>query len=87
MKRLYIHPKKNEFMAIEHPLKTKNLDLPEALKLNNSDIKRVDQTKALGVIVDEKLNWEEQFKRTEDKASGGLAALKIEKYHSTVLTV
>ena len=57
-------------------LKTRNLDLPEMLKLNNSDIKRVDKTKSLGVIVDEKLNWDEHFKPTKGKMSGGLAALK-----------
>ena len=68
-----------------NPKKTEFTDLPEVLKLYNSDIKRVDKTKSLGVIVDEKVNWEEQFKRTKDKMSGSLAALKtIEKYHSTV---
>ena len=63
-------------MVIGNPLKTKNLDLPEVLKLNNSDIKRFDMTKSLGVIVDEKLSWDEQFKRTKGKMSGGLTALK-----------
>ena len=63
-------------MIIGHPLKTKNLELPEVLKLNNSDIKRVNKTKSLGVIVDEKLNWDDKFKRTKGKVSGGLAALK-----------
>ena len=82
------NPKKTEFMIIGHPLKTKNIDLPEMLKLNNSDIKRVDKTKSLGVIVDEKLNWDEQFKRTKGKMSGGLAALKkFEKCRSTIPTL
>ena len=63
-------------MAIGHPLETKNLDLPEVLKLNNCDIKRVDMAKSLGVIIDEKLNWDEQFTRTKGKMIGGLAALK-----------
>ena len=63
-------------MVIGHPLKTKFLDLPEVLKLNSSDIKRVDKTKSLGGIADEKVNWEEQFMRTIDKMSGGLGALK-----------
>ena len=74
--KLSPNPKKTEFMIIGHPLKTKNLELPEVLKLNNSDIKRVNTTKSLGVIVDEKLNWDEQFKRIKGKMSGGLAALK-----------
>ena len=74
--KLSPNPKKTEFMVIGHPLKTKNLDLPEVLKLDNSDIKRVEKVKSLGVIVDEKLNWEEQFQRTKGKMSRGLAALK-----------
>ena len=43
-------------MIMGHPLKTKNLDLPELLKLNNCDVKRMDKAKSLGVIIDEKLN-------------------------------
>ena len=74
--KLSPNPKKTEFMVIGHPLKTRTLDLPEMLKLSNSDIKRVDKTKSLGVVVDEKLNWDEQFKRTKGKMSGVLAALK-----------
>ena len=56
--KLSPNPKKTEFMIIRHPLKAKNLELPDVLKLNNSDIKRVDKTKSLGVIVDEKLSWD-----------------------------
>ena len=59
-----------------HPLKTKNLDLPEVLKLNNCDVKKVDKAKSLWVIIYEKLNWEEQFRCTKGKISRGLAALK-----------
>ena len=36
----------------------------------------MDKAKSLGVIIDEKLNWEEQFRQTKGKMSGGLAALK-----------
>ena len=42
-------------MIMGHPIKTKNFDLPEVLKLTNCDIERVDKTKSLGVIIDEKL--------------------------------
>ena len=54
--KLNPNPKKTEFIIMGHPLKTKNLDLPEVLKLNNCDIKRVDTAKSLRVIIDEKLN-------------------------------
>ena len=69
------NPKKTVFMIIGHPLKTKNLELPEVLKLN-SDMKRVNETKSLGVIFDEQLSWDKQLQRTTGKISGGLAALK-----------
>ena len=70
------NPKKTEFMIVGHPLKAKKFDLPEVLKVNNCDIKRVDKGKSLGVIIDDKLNWDEQFRHTKSKMSGGLAALK-----------
>ena len=63
-------------MIIGHPLKTKNLDLPEVLKLNNFDIERVNKTNPLGVITDEKQAWEEHLMRTKGKMSGSLGALK-----------
>ena len=74
--KLSSNPQKTEFMIMGHPLKTKNLDLPEVLKLNYCDVKRMEKAKSLGVIIDEKLNFEEQFRRTKRKISGGLAALK-----------
>ena len=42
-------------LIVIHLLKTKTLDLPEVLKLNNCDLKGVDKAKSLGVIIDEKL--------------------------------
>ena len=78
----------HEFMIMGQPLKDKNLDLPEVRKLNNCDIKRVEKSKSLGVIIDEKLNWDEQFRRTTSKMSGGLAELKkVQKCHSKIPTV
>ena len=88
VKKLSPNPNKTEFMIIGHPLKTKNLELPEVLKLNNSDIKRVNKTKSLGVIVDEKLTWNEQFKRTKGKMVWRpCSPKKIEKCRSTITTV
>ena len=50
-------------MIIGHPLSTRKLELPETLELNSSDIKRVEKTKYLEIIIDVNLNWDEQFKR------------------------
>ena len=61
--KLSPYPQKTEFMIIGHPRSTGKLALPETLELNGSEIKRVEKTKYLGIIIDENLNWGEQFKR------------------------
>ena len=74
--KLSPNPKKTEFMVIGHSLKTKNLNIPQTLRLNGSDIKKVDQAKSLGIIIDENLTWDGQYKRVKGKMSAGLSALK-----------
>ena len=44
------NPKKTEYMLIGHPRKVNKMDVSEPLILNNSEIKRVKQTKS-------DLNW------------------------------
>ena len=51
-------------------------DLPEVLTLYGSDIKKVGQAKSLGIIIDESLTWDEQYRRVKGKMSAGLSALK-----------
>ena len=63
-------------MIIGHPRRINKVEVNETLRLNDSDIKRVKKTKSLGVIVDEGLNWEEQFKTVRGKVRGGLTSLK-----------
>ena len=63
-------------MVIGHSLKTKNLNTPQTLTLDGSDIKKVDQAKSLGIIIDKNLTWDEQYKRVKGKMSAGLSALK-----------
>ena len=74
--KLSPNPQKTEFMIIKHPLKAKHPSLPESLVLNNHNIKKIRQTKSLGLIVDENLSWEAQFNRTMDKINSGIWALK-----------
>ena len=44
--------------------------------LDGSDITKVDQVKSLGIIIDENLTWDEQYKRIKGNMSVGLSALK-----------
>ena len=60
--KLSPNPQKTEFMIMGHSLSTRKPELPEALELNSSEIKRVEKTKYLGIIIDENLDWDEQFK-------------------------
>ena len=59
-------------MIIGHPRKINKIEVHEPLTLNDSDIKRVTNTKLLGIIVDEGLNWERQYKTVHNKCRGGL---------------
>ena len=74
--KLSPNPSKTEYLIIGHPRKTKDVNIPNGLKLNDSEIKRVSKTKSLGVMVDENLKWDEQFKTVKNKICGGLASLK-----------
>ncbi len=74
--KLSANPTKTEYMIIGHPRRTNKLAVPEVLNLNDSEIKRVVKAKSLGVIVDQGLNWDEQFNKVKGKVSGGLKSLK-----------
>ena len=44
--------------------------------LGKNEINRVNKTKYLGVTVDDKLNWGDQFRSVKGKIASGLASLK-----------
>ena len=75
--KLSANPKKTEYMIIGHPRKINKIEVHEPLRLNDSDIKqRVTNTKSLGIIVDEGLNWKRQYKTVHNKSRGGLQSLR-----------
>ena len=74
--KLSPNPAKTEYMTIGHPRRIKQPVISEALLLNGTEIKRVPKSKALGVVIDESLTWDEQFKAVKSKICGGLSALK-----------
>ena len=74
--KLSANPKKIEHMITGHPRKINKIDVHEPLRLNDSDIKRVTNTKSLGIIVDEGLNWERQYKTVYNNSRGGLQSLR-----------
>ena len=63
-------------MIIGHTRKINKIEIHELLRLNDSDIKRGTNTKSLGIIVDERLNCERQYKTVHNKSCGGLQSLR-----------
>ena len=74
--KLSPNPSKTEYIIIGHPMKAKGTNAQTGLELCSKEIKRVSTTKSLGVMVDEYLNWDEQFKSVRSKICGGPASLK-----------
>ena len=68
--KLSPNPEKTEYMIIGHSREVNALNISSALKLNGADIKRVTKTKSLGVIVDENLKWDKQYKVVKRKVCG-----------------
>ena len=59
--KLSVNPDKSEFMVIGNPRRTnKFVDLPPFF-LGKNEVSMVNKTKYLGVTVDDKLNWGDQF--------------------------
>ena len=73
LNKLSAIPQKTEYMIVGHP---KKVEIHEKLSLNGSDIKRVKKTKSLWAIINEGLNWEEQFKTVKGRVHGSLTSLK-----------
>ena len=66
-------------MIIDYPRKVKGTNTPIGLTLSNKEIKRVSSTTSLGVMVDDYLNWDDQFKIVKSKICGRPASLKKPK--------
>ena len=63
-------------MVIGHQRRIDEIgDLPP-LELNDCEIKHVEKTKSLGVIIDEGLKWKDQYKSLIGKLASGLSSLK-----------
>ena len=74
--KLSINPQKTEYMISGHPRRTNKTSSHEPLMLNGAEIKRAKETKSLGILADEGLNWKEQYSKVKGKVSVGLWSLK-----------
>ena len=71
-----LNPTNTEYIIINHPRRRKNWELLPQVFINRENIKQLDKTKYLGIIVDDTLGWEEQYESVKKKVAGGLAAMK-----------
>ena len=55
-------PKKTEYMIIGHPSRINKITEIAKFKMNGTEIKRTQNVKSLGIIINEILNWNDHFK-------------------------
>ena len=72
--KLLINGKKTQFLLYKPKGKTK-VQINEKLKIDDLEIEQVNHARYLGVIFDDKLNFEEQFNRIKSKLKDGVKAL------------
>ena len=73
--KLSLNVSKTNFMVFSNTRKVENVEIT----INNTAITRVNSTKFLGVIIDEKLNWKEQIKSVRAKLSKSMFMLNRAK--------
>ena len=71
-----VNPKKTEYMIIGHPSRINKIIEIAKFRMNGTEIKRAHNVKSLGIIIDEKLNWNDHFKLLKGKVAAGLSSLK-----------
>ena len=83
--KMSANPMKTEYMIIGHPSRINEIIEIAKFKMNGTEIKRTQNVKSLGIIIDEKLNWNDHFKLLKGKVAAGLSSLeKTQKYPSPI---
>ena len=72
--KLLINKTKTSYMMIK-PKAPKNVKITEKLKLDDMEVGKVNSAKFLGIIIDDKLNFKEQFNQLKEKVNDGVRAL------------
>ena len=72
--KLLINKTKTSYMMIK-PKAPKNVKITEKLKLDDMEVGKVNSARFLGIIIDDKLNFKEQFNQLKEKVNDGVRAL------------
>ena len=77
--RLTLNVSKTEYMIIGSRHNLRKIDKDPVIKIGSEIVKRVQTSKSLGVIIDDKLKWEDQIDSISKKVSRGIGAIKLIK--------
>ena len=73
--KLRLNTAKTEYMVVGHKRQTNYIPGPLEVNVNGEPIKRAQKVKYLGVMVDENLTWNEQYKNIKGKIKNALTSL------------
>ena len=77
--RLTLNVSKTEYMIIGSRHKLGKIDKDPVIKIGSETVNWVHTSKSLGVIIDDKLKWEDQIDSISKKVSRGIGAIKLIK--------
>ena len=73
--KLSLNTAETEYMVVGHKRQTNHIPGPLEVNVNGQPIKRAQQVKYLGIMVDENLTWNEQYKSLKGKIQNALSSL------------
>ena len=74
--KLTLNNSKTEYMIIGSKKMLSQVTADPAISVGNLEIKRVEMTKSLGLMIDESLDWTAQVEHISKKVTSGLAILR-----------
>nr|XP_058947926.1 uncharacterized protein LOC131775812 [Pocillopora verrucosa] len=74
--KLTLNMTKTEFMLIGSRQRLNTLTASPTITMNNTQVSQVTATKSLGVIIDDKLDWQSHIEKLTKKIAYGIGALK-----------
>ena len=85
--KLTLNNEKTEYTIIGSKQRLTNITNDPKIELGEAEIKRVDKSKTLGVIIDEHLTWKNQVDSIRKKVSKGIAMLHRMKEYVSISTL
>ena len=77
--KLTLNVSKTEYMIIGSRHNLSKINMDPKIKIGGESISRVKTTKSLGMVIDDKLKWEDHIDSISRKVSSGIGAIKLIK--------